>query len=119
MQTSHTHEMKTFPLEKRTAEVERLRKKNPNAVPIILAKQPDSLIPDIEKKKYLVSEELTFGHFVCTVRKRIKLKPEQAIFMYVNNELLPMTETIRQVYNKHKDEDGFLYITYTGENVYG
>ena len=24
-----------------------------------------------------------------------------------------------QVYEQYKDEDGFLYITYTGETVYG
>lgn len=113
------HDMKTQPLEKRITEAERIRKKYPNSVPVIVAKQPNSPVPDIEKKKYMVSEDLTFAQFSHTIRKSIKLKPEQAIFLYVGTELLPMTHKMRLIYDKHKDEDGFLYITYAGENVYG
>ena len=39
-------------------------------------------IPDIDKKKYLVPCDLTVGQFVYVIRKRIKLKPEKALFIY-------------------------------------
>jgi GABA(A) receptor-associated protein len=48
-------------------------------------------IPDIDKKKYLVPADLTVGQFVYVIRKRIKLQPEKAIFIFVNNNVLPPT----------------------------
>jgi GABA(A) receptor-associated protein len=44
----------------------------------------------IDKKKYLVPADLTVGQFVYVIRKRIKLSPEKAIFIFVN-EILPPT----------------------------
>lgn len=48
-----------------------------------------SEIEDIDKKKYLVPADLTVGQFVYVIRKRIKLAPEKAIFIFVNNTLPP------------------------------
>ena len=59
------------------------------------------------------------SQFIYIIRKRIKIKPEQAIFLTVNNCLPESNAQIVQVYNKHKDEDGFLYIVYSSENTFG
>ena len=53
------------------------------------------------------------------MRKRIKLAPEKAIFIFVNNVLPPTAALMSQIYAEHKDEDGFLYITYSGESTFG
>ena len=37
----------------------------------------------------------------------------------VNNTICPSNIPICNVYNDHKDEDGFLYVKYTGENTFG
>src|SRR4051794_22645777 len=39
--------------------------------------------------RYLVPADLSVGQFVYVIRKRIKLKPEKAIFIFVNNTLPP------------------------------
>jgi len=53
-------------------------------------------------------------------RQRIKLAPEQAIFLFVDNGTLPPSvAALQNVYDKYKDEDGFLYMTYSGENTFG
>jgi len=39
--------------------------------------------------RYLVPADLTVGQFVYVIRKRIKLSPEKAIFIFVNNVLPP------------------------------
>jgi GABA(A) receptor-associated protein len=44
-------------------------------------------IPTIDKKKYLVPSDMTVGQFIYVIRKRIKLSPEKAIFIFVNNVL--------------------------------
>ena len=53
------------------------------------------------------------------VRNRIKLKPEEAIFVFVNHVLPPTSASLYDVYEEHRDEDGFLYMVYTGENTFG
>ena len=37
----------------------------------------------------------------------------------VNDSLCPSNTPVSVVYDDHKDEDGFLYIKYTGENTFG
>ena len=78
--------------EKRQAEALRIREKYPDRIPVIVEKAGRSDIPDIDKKKYLVPGDLTAGQFVYVIRKRIKLSPEKAIFIFVNN-ILPPTGT--------------------------
>ena len=86
---------------------------------MIVEKAEKSDIADIDKKKYLVPADLTVGQFVYVIRKRIKLSPEKAIFIFVNNVLPPTAALMSAVYEEHKDDDGFLYITYSGENTFG
>ncbi|KAL9262025.1 Autophagy-related protein [Drosera capensis] len=107
------------PLERRQAESGRIRGKYPDRVPVIVERAEKTDIPDIDKKKYLVPSDLTIGQFVYVVRKRIKLSPEKAIFIFVKNILPPTAALMSTVYEEHKDEDGFLYMTYSGENTFG
>jgi GABA(A) receptor-associated protein len=86
---------------------------------VIVEKAEKSDIPDIDKKKYLVPADLTVGQFVYVVRKRIKLSSEKAIFIFVKNVLPPTAAMMSSIYEEHKDEDGFLYFTYSGENTFG
>ncbi|CAF1741464.1 unnamed protein product [Brassica napus] len=107
------------PLEIRMAESTRIREKYQDRVPVIVEKAEQSDVPDIDKKKYLVPADLTVGQFVYVVRKRIKLGAEKAIFVFVKNTLPPTAALMSAIYEEHKDEDGFLYLTYSGENTFG
>eukprot|EP00475_Leptophrys_vorax_P031229 TRINITY_DN4725_c0_g1_i4.p2 TRINITY_DN4725_c0_g1~~TRINITY_DN4725_c0_g1_i4.p2 ORF type:complete len:126 (-),score=28.64 TRINITY_DN4725_c0_g1_i4:352-729(-) len=110
---------KEHSLEKRKAEAERIREKYPDRIPVIVEKAPRSDISDIDKKKYLVPAELAVGQFVFIIRKRIKLHPEKAIFVFVNSVLPPTASLMSAIYEEHKDPDGFLYMTYSGETTFG
>ena len=106
--------------EKRIAESGRILNKFPERVPIIVEKNPaDKTISNIDKSKYLVPADLTVGQFVYIIRKRIKLEPEKALFLFINNFLPPTSALISEIYEKHKDMDNFLYVNYTGENTFG
>jgi len=105
--------------EKRKEVAEKIRAKYPDRIPVIVEKAPKSDAPDIDKKKYLVPADITVGKFVYEIRKHMKLNPEQAIFLFVNDTLPPTAAMMSQIYEKNKDEDGFLYVTYSGENTFG
>jgi len=117
MSKSEFKQQHTF--EKRKAEAQRIRAKYPDRIPVICEKAEKSDIENIDKKKYLVPADLTVGQFVYVIRKRIKLAPERAIFIFVNNTLPPTAALMSQIYKEHKDEDGFLYVTYSGETTFG
>ncbi|KAL8346550.1 hypothetical protein RB598_000447 [Gaeumannomyces tritici] len=84
------------PFEKRKAEAERIRQKYADRIPVICEKVEKSDIATIDKKKYLVPADLTVGQFVYVIRKRIKLSPEKAIFIFVPVHHLLWREHVRR-----------------------
>jgi len=110
---------KQFPIEKRKQESERIKSKYSDRVPVIVEKEKKSGIEPIDKKKYLVPVDLTIGQFVYVIRKRVKMTPEKAIFIFVNGVLPPTSALMSQIYKEHANEDGFLYVTYSGESTFG
>lgn len=52
---------------------------------------------------------MTVGQFVYVIRKRIKLSPEKAIFIFVDEVLPPTAALMSSIYEEHKDEDGYVY----------
>ena len=95
--------------------------KYPGKIPIICERDPRSLdIPDIDKKKYLVPSDLLISNFMCVIRSRLKLSREKAIYLFINNTILPAScELLTTLYTEYADDDGFLYIKYAGENTFG
>jgi len=108
-----------YSFEQRQGEAIRIMKKYPDRIPVIVEKSEDSDILDIDKKKFLVPKDLTMGQFTYVIRKRIKLAPETAIFLFINNTLPASTSLISQVYKQHANKDLFLTVTYAGEQTFG
>jgi len=104
---------------KRKAEGEKIRKKYPDRVPVIVEKAPKARIGELDKKKYLVPSDLTVGQFYFLIRKRIQLRPEDALFFFVNNCIPPTSYTMGSLYQEHHEDDYFLYIAFSDESVYG
>ncbi len=69
---------------------------------VICEKVEKSEIATIDKKKYLVPADLTVGQFVYVIRKRIKLSPEKAIFIFVDEVLPPTAALMSSIYEEHK-----------------
>lgn len=79
---------------------------------VICEKVDKSDIATIDKKKYLVPADLTVGQFVYVIRKRIKLAPEKAIFIFVDEVLPPTAALMSSIYEEHKDEDGYEFLPF-------
>ena len=65
---------------------------------VIVEKAPKARVPDLDKRKYLVPSDLTVGQFYFLIRKRIHLRPEDALFFFVNNTIPPTSATMGQLY---------------------
>ena len=107
-----------FDYHKRKNESSRIIAKYPDRIPVICERGNDKIV-DIDKKKYLVPSDLTLGQFIYVIRKRIKLDSNQALFVTINGILEGSSTVISNLYETHKDDDGFLYILYTSENTFG
>ena len=105
--------------ENRCKESNNIVTKYPERIPVIVEKQEASDVVDLDKNKYLVPWDLTVGQFVYVIRKRMKLPPEKAIFIFVNNQIPMQCMRMSNIYEEEKDNDGFLYIKYAGENTFG
>lgn len=109
-----------FPFRKRKDESNKIMIKYPDRIPIICQRSGKN-VPDLDKKKYLVPDDLTLGQFLYVIRKRMKLRPEMSIYLFVGEDFcIPNNTTLMtNVYHEHSDADGFLYISYSGENTFG
>lgn len=106
--------------EKRKAESEYVLNKYEDKIPIIVEKSEHSKVADIDKHKYLVPKDLTAGQFIYMVRKRVKIASTEALFIFINNETIPvLNQTMQKLYDEHADKDGFLYVSYAAENTFG
>ena len=109
------------PFNRRCEMADRIRERYTNRLPIIVL-QPENndTIPKLDQYKFLVPSDLTVSQFMFVLRKRIKLDQAKAIFLFVNRStLLQGAISLDLVYTQHKSDDGFLYITLTGENTFG
>ena len=109
----------TYTFEQRYNETYRIRQSYPDRVPIICEKSLNQDLPNIDKNKYLVPVDLTVGQFLFVIKRRIKLRHEEALYLFINGTIPPTSELIGTTYEKHKNNDGFLYITYAKENTFG
>jgi len=106
--------------EKRQSLANKIKDAHPDKIPIIVEKRPSSDAPEIAKKKFLAPSDLTVGGFILEIRKQLPIGPEIAIFITVNSTAVPSSNvSLSQIYEEHKDEDGFLYVNYSKETMYG
>uniref|UniRef100_A0A6B2LSJ3 Autophagy-related protein n=1 Tax=Arcella intermedia TaxID=1963864 RepID=A0A6B2LSJ3_9EUKA len=68
----------------------------------------------------MLPSDLPVSQFYMEIRKHIpSLDPKQTLFLFVNEHIPPNEALISEIYTRHCDPDGFLYITYSGENTFG
>ena len=89
---------KTF--QERINESTKIKSKYPDRVPVICEKNPGSGLEILDKRKYLVPNDITATQFLFIIRKRLKLASEKGIFLFVNNMIAPSTHTMIDLYNE-------------------
>lgn len=105
-------------LEARKEEASRILSKYPERIPVI-CERANNNIKDLDKKKYLIPNDLKMIDFLMVVRRRLNLPAHQSLFVFVNDKLINGSELLSKIYHTEKDEDGFLYVMYGGESTFG
>lgn len=109
---------KEINFESRKKECSQILEKYPDRIPVIVTIDQSKNIK-LDKNKYLVPKELTIGQFLYVLRRRIKLKEEEAMFIYSANSILQTSAIIGDIYEINKGADGFLYVKIVFENSFG
>ena len=118
-------------IEERKSETLKIKDKYSDKIPVIVTKDPSSQLNNISKEKYLVPFDMTIGQFMSIVRQKTSIGIEQAINIFLidynNNSILaPTSASFESLYVQYvekeinnKNYDGYIYLIYTGENVFG
>ena len=111
---------KNVPFDERKLKAAIILKQHPDRIPVVVecSEQLQEAHP-LKKNKFIVPYELTLAQFMFVIRKHMKLNPEYAIFVFINNRLHPTTSLIGTIYEKEKDEDGFMYLDVFQESTFG
>ncbi|EFQ97660.1 autophagy protein [Nannizzia gypsea CBS 118893] len=110
---------KTYTFQQRKDEALRTLQHQPDHIPLVCEKEENSDIVAVNRCKLLVPKVLLVGQLLHVLRSRLKLPSEKAIFILINDEVPSNSSPLSTVYDVHKDEDGFLYIKFMGENAFG
>ena len=116
--TSMTNQFKTqYTLEERKKQSSNILTKYKESIPIYI--DFTNLSKPIEKSKFVIPNGFTIGQLLTAIRMKMSLNPASALFLFINNRLIPVTTVISTLYEKNKDDDGFLYVSCSEENTFG
>lgn len=91
-----------------------LRKKYPERIPVeVISKS------SMHVKKYLVPEMYSIGQFMSIVRAKNKITAEQSLFCFIKDTIPSSSETMINVYEQFKNDEGVLEIVVSKESTFG
>lgn len=104
-------------LDERRLQFDRIRKHVPQRLPVVMENGRDT--PRARKEKFLVPYDMTVAQLSYVIRKHTSMDASRSIFLFINGTAYSSTLTVRELYEKNKADDGFLYVVYAYENTFG
>lgn len=110
---------KSQSFENRVKRFNYFKQNKPGFIPVYVCFED---VNDIQR--YIIQDDVQFIKLLLAVRKKMNLKPSVGLFCIVedskrNGLMVKPTDIIKDLHNKYKHEDGFLYISIRFESVFG
>ena len=126
-------------LDKRVELYKKIKASFPDQIPIIVERAPGADAPNIRKKKFLSPPDITIETFLEEVREQIEfdssekevidflfdtprgiIAPQFCIIFYLIHFLFFLiAQIVGNSYETNKFTDGFLYVIYSKQKVFG
>jgi len=111
-------EFQSRDIENRKQLLQKLKTAHPNSA-FIIADRADTRVQKLDKYKFTMPETCTWSEFLCVLRKRIGLNPDEALFVFVNNTLPASIMTMGELSQQAAGPDGFIVALYCKEQTFG
>jgi GABA(A) receptor-associated protein len=106
--------------ERRRMDTIKIREKYPDRIPIICERDMRSDLSDLDKSKYLCPIHMTVSQFSYLLRKRLYFDSNKAFFLLIDGKTSITGDTsLKDIYERYKQDDGYLYICYSGQIIWG
>jgi GABA(A) receptor-associated protein len=110
--------------EDRVKESSRVLKKYPDSIPVICGVGGRGLLGAMSGQtsieKIVVPKDTTFQELITVIRERQRLESHHGFFLSFEDGTSPLLSMqLMEAYENNKSEDGFLYINYVKESVFG
>ena len=107
--------------EQRKQMSEKIKQIHPDKIPIIIEKDPNCKLKDLEKTKYIIPRDLVVAQLIGKLSKKAEIGEKEGLFLLIDGKTAISGNTsLGDIYEKYADEkDGFLYIIYTSKEVWG
>ena len=92
----------------------RLMSRHPNNIPVII-------ITDMKMNivHFLPSKTSSLGEFMTCVRDYTSLKSSEALLVFIEDIMPPLTATMGDLYIQYATPDGYLHVKLSKENTFG
>lgn len=117
-----------FTLEERIALCDKNQMRFGNDIVTVIAVAVNGA-PGLVKQEFIMPSMVCFGSLASSIRRRLTesqeqgkslLRPEDALFYFINNRLPAHSQTMGLINKEHCDkEDGLLYVSYSLESTFG
>jgi len=103
----------TVPFEQRCDEARRVLAEYPDCIPVICEKAARSDLPDIGHYKCLFPRTALSAEVEIAIREKINgTSGQHFVYIFANGEFIIGDKSMSEVYESHKHDDGFLYMSY-------
>ncbi|CAG9318050.1 unnamed protein product [Blepharisma stoltei] len=101
--------IQSIPFEERLQRSTQMRIDNQGKIPAILIKAK-SCTYKLPVQKFSIDGSMTMGSLLFALRKYIWLKPTEGLYVYIKDTLPMLNSRLADLYERYKEEDGFLYL---------
>ena len=105
----------------RKSESASISSKHDDKIPVIIERfRNEKRLPELDRCQFAVPKFATVGQLQHVIKQRLGDFQRMAVYVVVANRELPsLTTRLSDLYTKYRDDDGFLYITFSSEDAFG